>query len=170
MAGKMKNTLIALTGMAFPGLGHLILGRKGRAALFFVLLSALFYSGVFLERDFYTKFGKGMLRSAEEQPLAMRDRDELEGYVDRAWKVIFVYAYPFFVGFGNYVVGLKWSDMMAPYITHVPGVLKADEVPVTTRDIGYCFALLAGLLNLLVMMDTYDIACNLDELKERKKE
>ena len=33
----MKNYLIALTGLAFPGLGHLILGKKGRAALFFVV-------------------------------------------------------------------------------------------------------------------------------------
>jgi hypothetical protein len=52
----------------------------------------------------------------------------------------------------------------------VPGVLKPEEVPVTTRDIGYCFALLAGLLNLLVMMDAYDLACNLEELEGRNQE
>jgi hypothetical protein len=176
--------LIALTGFLFPGLGHYLLGKRNRAAIFFCVLSCLFFVGVFLEREFYTKFGAGLFPRVRHQvqslmsgagaappdELAPREtHDELEGFVDKAWKVIFIYAYPFFVGVGNYAIGAKWSDWTGPYITRVPGVLKADEVPVTVRDIGYCFALLSGLLNLLVMMDAYDIACNEEELARRAR-
>lgn len=161
--------LVALSGMVFPGLGHALLGKHGRAAVFFVVLSAMFYSGVFLEREFYYKFGDGLLVSQPRDTIPIRDHrpDELEGAVDKVWKVIFVYAYPFFVGFGNYAVGVKWVSATAGMMKSVPGVLKPDEIPVTTRDIGYCFALLAGLLNLLVMMDAFDIACNNEELARR---
>lgn len=160
---------IALSGVVFPGLGHALLGKRGRAAVFFVVLSAMFYGGVFLEREFYFKFGDGMLAQAPRDTIPIRDHraDELEGNVDKIWKVIFIYGYPFFVGFGNYALGLKWTAATAGMIQYVPGVLKPDEIPVTTRDIGYCFALLAGLLNLLVMMDAYDIACNKEELARR---
>jgi hypothetical protein len=163
--------IVALTGLLFPGLGHLILGKRRRALAFFALLSAMFYFGVFLEREFYHKFDDGgLLSSVNVHPLQARDRtDDLEGTVDRAWKLIFKYAYPFFVGFGNYVVGWKWSEHAERWIARVPGVLKKDEVPVSTRDIGYCFALLSGLLNLLVMMDCFDIACNEEELRRRGK-
>lgn len=163
------NIAIALSGMIFPGLGHALLGKRGRAAIFFVVLSSMFYSGVFLEREFYYKFGDGLLRKQprESTPVRPDKADELEGNVDKVWKVIFVYGYPFFVGFGNYAIGLQWTDATQTWIGAVPGVLKPEEVPVTTRDIGYCFALLAGLLNLLVMMDAYDIACNQEELAKR---
>lgn len=166
-----RGLAIALAGTLFPGLGHAILGLKKRALVFFVLLSAMFYAGVFLERDFYHKFGDSILGKEPADTVQLRDqRDDLEGAVDKVWKVVFTYGYPFFVGFGNYLVGHGWSRFTEPWIAQVPGVLKPDEVPVTTRDIGYCFALLAGLLNLLVMMDAFDIACNRDELARRRKE
>jgi hypothetical protein len=160
---------VAISGMIFPGLGHAMLGLKKRALTFFVLLSALYFAGVFLERDFYVKFGPGLLVTPEPEARIVEQRDDLEGTVDKVWKVVFVYAYPFFVGFGNYALGVPWSNATAPLIASVPGVLNTKEIPVTTRDIGYCFALLSGLLNLLVMMDAYDIACNRDELAKRKK-
>ena len=163
------NVLIALSGLVFPGLGHALLGKRGRALVFFLTLSAMFYAGVFLEREFYYKFGNGILVNQPQDTIQIRDHrpDELEGAVDKVWKVIFVYAYPFFVGFGNYAIGVKWSAATVDLMKYVPGVLNPQEVPVTTRDIGYCFALLAGLLNLLVMMDAYDIACNQEELQRR---
>jgi hypothetical protein len=163
------NLAIALSGLIFPGLGHALLGKRARAAVFFVVLSSLFFTGVFLEREFYFKFGPGLLATPPQDTIPIRDHrgDELEGNVDKIWKVIFVYGYPFFVGFGNYAIGLKWTAMTAPLVKAIPGVLKPDEIPVTTRDIGYCFALLSGLLNLLVMMDAYDISCNEEELRRR---
>jgi hypothetical protein len=163
------NLGVALSGLVFPGLGHALLGLRKRALVFFVLLSALFFTGVFLERDFYVKFGNGLIATAPPDPQIREQRDDLEGVVDKVWKVVFVYAYPFFVGFGNYAVGYKWQQLTEPLVASVPGVLNPREIPVTTRDIGYCFALLAGLLNLLVMMDAYDIACNREELARRKK-
>lgn len=161
--------VVALAGMIFPGLGHAILGKKGRAAVFFVVLSAMFYAGVFLEREFYYKFGPGLLMAPPQDTIPIRDHrpDELEGAVDKIWKVIFVNAYPFFVGFGNYYIGTKWLAATSGLMKNVPGVLNPAEIPVTTRDIGYCFALLAGLLNILVMMDAFDIACNDEELARR---
>jgi hypothetical protein len=166
-----RGFAIALSGVVFPGLGHALLGLRKRALVFFLLLTALFFAGVFLERDFYTKFGPPIIAGPPEPTGPIRDqRDDLEGTVDKVWKVVFTYGYPFFVGFGNYCIGYKWSQVSEPWIGSVPGVLKPDEVPVTTRDIGYCFALLAGLLNLLVMMDAFDIACNRDELARRRKE
>lgn len=166
-----RGFAIALAGTVFPGLGHAMLGLRKRAVVFFVLLSAMFYAGVFLERDFYHKFGDSILGKEPSDTVPLRDqRDDLEGAVDKVWKVVFTYGYPFFVGFGNYLAGHRWSTFTEPWIGRVPGVLKADEVPVSTRDIGYCFALLAGLLNLLVMMDAFDIACNREELARRRKE
>ena len=164
------NLAIALSGLIFPGLGHALLGKRGRAAVFFVVLTSMFFAGVTLEREFYWKFGPGLIASPPvTDPLPIRGGrgDELEGAVDKVWKVIFVYGYPFFVGFGNYCVGLPVQKATAGIVASIPGVLKPDEIPVTTRDIGYCFALLSGLLNLLVMMDAYDIACNEEELKRR---
>ena len=78
------NFLIALSGLIFPGLGHALLGKRGRAAVFFVLLSAMFYAGVFLEREFYYKFGDGMLVSQPRDTIPIRDHrpDELEGNVE----------------------------------------------------------------------------------------
>ncbi|MBI4862287.1 MAG: hypothetical protein HY815_18820 [Candidatus Riflebacteria bacterium] len=166
---RKPKLLIALSGLVFPGLGHVLLGRRARGLVFFVVLSSLFFGGVFLEREFYTKFGHGLLRSKEEVVPYRSSGEDLEGVVDKTWKVIFVYAYPFFVGFGNYCIGLVFSDATAPLVAHIPGVQKATEIPVTTRDIGYCFALLAGLLNLLVMMDSFDIAANEEELARRKQ-
>ena len=161
---------IALSGLIFPGMGHALLGKRGRAAVFFVVLTGMFFGGVFLEREFYFKFGPGMLTAGPpETSQILHDRrgDELEGVVDKVWKVIFVYAYPFFVGIGNYCIGWPWTVATERFVMYIPGVLKPAEIPVTTRDIGYCFALLSGLLNLLVMMDAYDIACNEEELRAR---
>jgi len=154
MAGT--HLFIALSGTLLPGLGHFILGRRCRAAVFFAVLSFLFFSGVFLDHGFYTKFNSGL------------PPDRFEGATDRAWKLVFTYGFPFFVGVSNYLAGLGWVKLSAPWLVYVPGVQSIEQVPVTTRDIGYCFALLAGLLNLLVMMDAYDIAWNRDDLARRR--
>lgn len=169
----MKNLFISLSGALFPGTGHLILGQTIRGLAFFFILTAMFFVGVTLHPDapeaggFYGKYGQNVFKEYPSltpgQPCDGRD---LEGPVDAVWRFLFIYAYPFFVGFGNYLMAFFWQgsafvDRVLPY--------ARGEIPVALKDIGDCFALLAGLLNLLVMMDSYDVACNKDILAELGK-
>lgn len=158
-----------------PGTGHILLGRTGRGVTFLVVLSALFFAGVSLERDYYTKFGENQFGLASQSSDSIHHTGEPaedEGMLDKVWKWIFTWVYPFLVGIINYFLGFKWAAVTAPLVIQLPFVENIHEVPVTVRDIGYCFALLAGLLNILIMMDAYDIACNRDDLEklDQKKE
>lgn len=164
----MKNLAISLSGLILPGTGHILLGRTGRGVVFLVVLSALFFVGVSLERDYYTKFGEnnfGLPSQSSDSIHHSAEPAEDEGMLDKVWKWIFTYVYPFLVGIVNYFLGHKWAAVTVPMVLSLPFVENIHEVPVTVRDIGYCFALLAGLLNILIMMDAYDIACNRDELE-----
>ena len=167
----MKNLAICLSGMILPGTGHVVLGKWQRGIAFLVLLSVLFFVGVSLERDFYTKFGPNVFGLDVQHPARMIPPEgppDEEGMLDMVWKFVFIYLYPFFVGIVNYVLGYHWTLASSSLVVSLPFVETIHTIPVTVRDIGYCFALLAGLLNLLVMMDAYDIACNMDELDRRQ--
>ena len=65
----------------------------------------------------------------------------------------------------NYVVGFFLQPVAWKTYQGMGLVGNATEVPVSIKDVGYCFAQLAGLLNLLVVMDAYDTGVN-DELFE----
>lgn len=164
----MRLFLISATGLLLPGLGHLALGRRRKALTFLIILGVLFLVGVSMDPDYYQKFGPGLLGPSPLLPgQALGGPDRNEGTVDILSRVLFTYVFPFCVGLVNYVVGyvlqpLAWGLYKALHLVGEPG-----ETPVAIKDVGYCFAQLAGLLNLLVMMDAYDTGYN-EALKEER--
>lgn len=160
----MKLLLTSLTGFLIPGLGHLLQGRKTKAAVFFGLLGGLFLVGISLDPDYYQKFGASILGPPNFDPAQLPPVPPQpggpEGLVDWASRVIFTYVFPFCVGFFMFVLGhviqpLVWGLYQGMGLVGIPG-----EAPVAIKDVGYCFAQLAGLLNILAMMDAYDIGYN----------
>ena len=162
----MQILAIALSGVLIPGLGHMLLGLKKRGLALFLVLTAMFLFGVTLHPDadraggFFAKYEKNIFKTYDSGVFRFPQTDagrEGEGPVDAVWRVIFIYLYPFFVGIIDYMAGFLWQgsrfvDQLLPY--------ARGEIPVAVKDMGDCFALLAGLLNLLVMLDAYDLAVN----------
>ncbi len=111
-----------------------------------------------------------------EQFKAIEDRgggSSDEGLIDKTWKYVFTYVFPFIVGLGSYVGGFFIRDLLRPLVLAIGLAPDLSSVPVTVKDIGYCFALLSGLLNILVMMDAYDVAFNAElfsgNVKDRRE-
>ncbi|MBI2943358.1 MAG: hypothetical protein HYY25_04085 [Candidatus Wallbacteria bacterium] len=171
----MKSLGISLSGALLPGLGHMLLGLRRRGAVLFVVLTAMFMFGVTLHPDaergggFFAKYKKNILHTYQDYqaPFQQTDRGrDLEGPIDTVWRLVFIYLYPFFVGIVNYLVGFFWQssqyvDALLPY--------RRGEIPVAVKDIGDCFALLSGLLNLLVMLDAHDLAVNRETLAKMQR-
>lgn len=168
----MKKFAIAMSGLVLPGVGHILLGRRLKGLLLLLLLSGMFLVGVSMDPDYYGKFGSGPFVKAPAVALHDVNLAELskdEGAVDKIWRFLFTYVYPFIVGFVPYLVGSFFQAVGGSMVCALPFVESWSKVPVTVKDIGYCFALVAGLLNILVMLDAYDIAYNADLIKERWK-
>lgn len=164
----MKLLLISLSGVIAPGMGHLLLGRRAKAATFFVVLGLLFLVGITLDPDYYQKFGPGLLGGSPLlPPQDWAGPDNHEGVVDTASRVLFTYVFPFCVGLVNYLIGFALQPIAWGAYQGLGLVPAAAEAPVPLKDVGYCFAQLAGLLNLLVMMDAYDQGYNDRLLEDR---
>ena len=124
-----------------PGLGHLYLGKKGRAAVFFLVVAATFGLGIASD-------GAASLIE-ERQPLT------------------------FLATFDNVAVGP--FDLVGRYLTYgtIVYALPGEEgdprrtrlmdrqrarVRSVTYEYGNTFLLTAGLMNLLLILDAFDIA------------
>lgn len=108
-----------LLAWAFPGLGHVVLGRYSRGLGFAAIVLALFVGGIALDGKVYSP--------VPGEPL-------------------------------TYLAAAGAAGVGAPFaIAHLTG---NDEGEVTSRyhDYGNTFTLVAGLLNLLVVIDAYDVA------------
>ena len=124
-----------------PGLGHLYLGKKGRGVAFFVVVLAMFVLGI----------GSGGAASLveEKQPLT------------------------FLATFDNVAVGP--IDLVGRYMTYgtIAYALPGSEgdprraqlldrlrsrVRTVTYEYGNTFLLTAGLMNILLILDAFDIA------------
>jgi TM2 domain-containing membrane protein YozV len=109
-----------LLAWAIPGSGHLYLGRRGRAIVFFVIVVTLFVVGLSIEGSLYT------LSSSRG----------------------------------------SWLRAMASYASMGSGFLyflasrkgAAGNIVSDTFEYGSTFMLTAGLMNLLLVLDCYDIA------------
>ena len=111
--------LLCLAAWAVPGAAHLWLGRRQKAAVFFVALTAMFVTGLLLQ---------GRLFPFEmAEPLVA-----LAAFADAG-------------------MGLPW--MIARLAGAGGGVVTAPSY-----EYGNCFLIVAGLLNLLVVLDAYDVA------------
>ena len=115
-----RAILSMVLALAVPGLGHLYLGRRGRAVAFFAIVAFMFAVGFLIEGGVYTVETSG----------------------DNILRVLASYAS---MGSGLlYALGL---------FTLPPG-----HVPSATYEYGKTFTLTAGLMNLLLVLDCWDIA------------
>lgn len=111
-----------------PGAGHLVLGRIGRGLLLLVLLVGSFYFGLFLHGKLYVP-----VAADPPSPIHFDLISILWSFAQVGAGLCYVVAH---------AIGL--------------GVTGRPESP--TYEYGNTFMFLAGLLNYLVMIDTFDIA------------
>lgn len=111
--------LLCLASWALPGLGHLWLGRRSKAGIFFVALTGMVAIGLALHGQLF----------------------------------------PF--DFSDPLVGLAALANLgagAPYLVASLLGLGSGDVRAVTYEYGNAFLIVAGLLNLLVVIDAYDVA------------
>jgi hypothetical protein len=123
-----KRTLAVVASMLVPGAGHLVLGKYGRGLLFFVTITGAFIIGLSLHARLFYP-----IPSATEHSSA-------PDFVGVLW---------FFAQIGS---GLCYV------VSYLLGVGAVPQPSAATYEYGNTFTCLAGLLNYLVMHDTFDIA------------
>ncbi len=111
--------VICAVAWAIPGAGHWWLGRRQKAVVFFMTLTTMFFSGLWLEgRIFPFEFSQPLVALAAVADLGI--------------------GLPYFVA------------QMLGY--------GAGRVVAVTYEYGNAFGIVAGLLNMLVVLDAFDIA------------
>lgn len=126
-----RRTLAVAAAWLIPGAGHLVLGRYGRALLFFITIVSAFVFGVSLNGHLY-------LPMVAEPPSTFHF-----DLITILW---------FFAEIGSglcYIVSYVLGFGTAP-------IPQAAASP--TFEYGNTFMFLAGLLNYLVIHDAFDIA------------
>lgn len=111
--------LVALLAWVVPGAGHFYLGRRGRGALFCVLVLVSLTVGCLLDGNLY--------RITPQQPLSIL----------ATWASM---------GMGAAYFVLRW------------GLGYAGDIMAAGYEYGTAFILTAGLMNLLLVIDAWDIA------------
>jgi len=111
--------LYCALGLMVPGLGHIVLGRRGTGAVFLVCIGLLFVFGIGMEGELFP--------FEAAAPLTL-----LAGMAELGAGAFYVAARMLGLGAGN------------------------PEAP--TYEYGYAFLIVAGLLNMLVVLDAWDIA------------
>ncbi len=125
----------ALLGVSWlvPGLGHLLLGKKVRAAVFFGVIAAGFLTGVLLDGEV------GVPRA--DNPFSWLSTIACAGN-----------------GF-LYLVRLIWLNGLGGLLSNLPFGLEGGGDPVSAGfGYGKTFLITAGLMNLLAVLDVSDIA------------
>jgi hypothetical protein len=138
------SVIIALAWM-IPGMGHILLKRPKHGITFLVLITFLFYWGLSLGAKIY--------QYVPQQPLTFFAMIAQAGM-----------GIPYFV-----------ARLIASYARMNPDSLfygfaerfhfGAGFLETVTFEYGNTFAIVAGLLNFLVILDAYDIATGRKELK-----
>ena len=116
---SMPRVWAALVAWVLPGAGHLALGRRGRAAVFCLIVLTCVAIGVALDGNLY--------RVAENRPLTI-------------------------------LATLASMGMGLPYFLLRLVVGYTGEVTALGYEYGTAFLLTAGLMNLLLVLDVWDIA------------
>lgn len=124
-----------------PGLGHLYLGKRRRAAVFFSVVVGLFALGVASD-------GAASLFEPRQPLSFLATLDNLAtGPIDLISR---------YHTYGGIVFALP-PDEGDPRRTELLGRLRA-RVRGVTYEYGNIYLLTAGLMNILLMLDCYDIA------------
>ncbi len=116
--------LTVILAWLVPGAGHFLLGRKGRAAIIFAVVTLAFVVGLLMRGPMFQISGVG---------------DVLTRLIEAAGFV------------GDLAAGAIY------FIAVGLGYWPADQ-PTHTSDYGAKFLVAAGLLNVLAMVDAYEIA------------
>jgi hypothetical protein len=117
-AAGRRAALAAVLAFVFPGLGHLYLARKGRAAVFALVVLTGVTMGVVLQGNLYTP--------VPGHPL-------------------------------TYLATLGCMGMGLPYFVLRYLMHYAGDVTSAGFDYGTAFLLGAGLMNLLLVLDAWDV-------------
>jgi hypothetical protein len=117
---KGRTVIAIILAYLVPGAGHLYLGRRARAATFFIIVLALFAIGIAVDGDLYTigHAGGSLLR--------------------------------LLAALGSLGSGVVYwiAAAMGPH----------GDVTSITYEHGTAFTITAGLMNLLLVLDAFDIA------------
>jgi Family of unknown function (DUF6677) len=126
----VRRTAAVIAAWLVPGAGHLVLGKSGRALLFFLTIVAAFVFGVMLNGHLYWP---------------TRDATSTFGFdlITVLW---------FFAQIGS---GLCY---IVSYLMGLGTVPIPEAAASPTFEYGNTFMFLAGLLNYLVVHDAFDIA------------
>lgn len=115
--GRLVRLCVA--AWLIPGFGHLLLGRKWRALIYFLSILALFLLGIAMEGEFFTTGSGSLLQTL--------------GYWGELCVGVAMPAAKFF--------GYSGGD---PFFA--------------SSDYGTAYLIAAGMLNVLTVLDVYDIA------------
>ncbi len=115
----MPPALVCVVSWLVPGAGHLMLGRRQKAIVFFCVLVAMFAIGLF--------FNGQLAPFSTSDPLV----------------------------FGAAVANLA---MGVPYFIAVALDLGKGVVTAASYEYGYTMLIVAGLLNMLVVLDAFDVS------------
>ena len=118
-ATHRSGAFAALLALIFPGLGHLYLGRRGRAAIFCLCVLAAVAIGVALNGNLYVP----------------------------------VHGHPL-----TYLATVGCMGMGIPYFVLEYPMHYLGDITAPGYDYGTAFLLGAGLMNLLLVLDAWDIA------------
>ena len=127
-ASFARRAAVVVAAWLLPGAGHLLLGRYGRAALFFITITGAFVLGMSLE-------GRLFWPTVAEPPSTFHF-----DLITILW---------FFAQIGS---GLCYL------VSYALGFGTAPHPEAATFEYGNTFMFLAGLLNYLVVHDAFDIA------------
>lgn len=152
--------LIAAAGWVLPGLGHLLLGQRLRAATVGVMILALFVLGLLiggvrvLEVPGYTADGRPIVVTPRglsavrgaEGPWVMRSHPISE-LRQKPWSIAQVLIGP--VG----LAGMAWSVWASDPSNGALGEAPAAQSHARVNEIGVLYTAVAGMLNLLAIID-----------------
>lgn len=111
--------LASILALVFPGLGHLYLGRRGRAVVFALVILTAIVTGALLQGNLWTP--------VQGRPL-------------------------------TWLATLGAMGMGVPYFLLLYVLRYAGDITAAGYEYGTAFLLGAGLMNLLLVLDAWDIA------------
>lgn len=133
-----------LAAWLLPGAGHFLLGRRGRAAVIFATVLLTFLIGILMHGSMYAAGGNGGTELNGAGSLTATT--QVSGGGDVLSRLI---QYGGFIG--DAASGLPY--LLAGFL----GYSVPDQAGYTT-DYGSKFLVAAGLLNILAIVDAYEIA------------
>lgn len=134
-----RVALACLVAWLLPGAGHWLLGRRAKAAVFLALVVATFVTGLMMQGRVYV--------ANPEQPLTYLATfaNVALGPMDLIGRRMFyeriIYAFP-----GE-------SDPLYEELVR----LNRNKILAVTHEYGSTFVLAAGLMNILLILDVFDI-------------